>query len=301
MTDSVVVVAGGLVGLGAAGVGAAAAAVAARRDRPYLPGSHAEPAPQRRDPVAAALHHGYSSIGLAVGLDHDGTLRLATAGDEPGGPAFRDAVLAPLAARRRYPTTREPLSLLVELTTEPVETYAILDADLRPYRHLLTRYADGAVVPGAATVLVTGPACPRKLMAAQHTRYAFVDGSMADLESPGAPPDLVPLVSEHVAARFGWDGRDELPAEERHLLRVLVGAAHADGRRVRFHGVPDRPRAARLAFWRELHAAGVDVIGSPDLAALARFLRRSRLTKDERSVNHLRAPRTEGTTAEGVA
>src|SRR5438093_926591 len=82
MTDSVVVVAGGLVGLGAAGVGAGAAAVAARRDRPYLPGSHAEPAPQRRDPVAAALHHGYSSIGLAVGLDHDGTLRLATAGDE---------------------------------------------------------------------------------------------------------------------------------------------------------------------------------------------------------------------------
>ena len=270
--------------------------------------------PSRRDPLAAALHHGYASVALAVGLGPDGTLRLACDVDRDravkrdrvvdrgaDGPAFRDAVLAPLAARRRYPTTREPLTLLVELATEPVEAYSALDAELRAYRHLLTRHVDGAVIPGPVTVLLTGPGCPRDLVATQQTRYAFVDGTFADVEAREAPPSLVPLVSEHVAARFGWDGRDELPAEERHLLRVLVDAAHADGRRVRFHGVPDRPRAARLAFWRELHAARVDLIGTGELAALARYLRRVGLTTSERGMNRALATRTDGPAAEGVA
>jgi hypothetical protein len=68
-----------------------------------------------------------------------------------------------------------------------------------------------------------------------------------------------------------------MPAEERYLLHGLVRAAHADGRRVRFFGIPGRSRRARLAFWRELAAAGVDLIGTRDLGALPRFLRRERL------------------------
>jgi hypothetical protein len=138
---------------------------------------------------------------------------------------------------------------------------------------MLTRFRDGTVTPGPVTVLLTGRTCPRARLTAQDDRYAFVAGTFGDVGVADAPRSLVPLVSEDVAGRFGWDGRDEMPAEERHLLRVLVRAAHADGRRVRFSGVPERPRGARLAFWRELHAAGVDLIGSPDLAALPRFLR----------------------------
>ena len=286
MTSSVAVVAGGLVGLGAAGMAAGTLAVSARRDRPYLPGSHAEPVPGRRDPLRDALHHGYASVGLAVEVGADGRLRLT--GDDP--PTVRDAVLEPLVGRRRYPTLREPLALLVEPRGEPVETYAALDYELRAYHRVLTRYSEGEVVQGPVTVLLTGPDCPRELLATQQTRYAFVVGTFADIDSSAAPPALVPLVSEHVAGRFGWDGRDEMPAEERHLLRVLVRAAHADRRRVRFSGIPARPRRARRAFWRELSAAGVDLIGTADLGALARQLRGPRLTIGERSVNRTRTP-----------
>jgi hypothetical protein len=42
---------------------------------------------------------------------------------------------------------------------------------------------------------------------------------------------------------------------------------------VRVFGVPENRRAVRRAFWRELHAAGVDLIGACDVAPLRRFLR----------------------------
>jgi hypothetical protein len=65
-----------------------------------------------------------------------------------------------------------------------------------------------------------------------------------------------------------------MPTEERHQLRGLVETARAEGRRVRFFGVPARPRRIRNAYWRELHEAGVDLITTTDLLALARRRRR---------------------------
>jgi hypothetical protein len=280
MMSSGTVVALGLVGLGAAGTAAAAGAASARRQRPYLPGSHAERAHALRDPLGP-LRLGYASMHVAVRLDEDGRLRLGADDPDPAR-TLRRLVLAPLLARGPAPgrpSVREPLCLLVELLGDPDRTYTALDAQLRAHAPLLTRYRAGCVTPGPVTVLLTDAAALRRRVAAQDDRYAFLDGTFGDIGAahgagPGAPPrELVPLVSENMAWRFGWDGRGDMPAEERHLLRVLVRAAHADARRVRFFGVPERPHRVRSAFWRELHAAGVDLIGSSDLTALPRFLR----------------------------
>jgi hypothetical protein len=81
-----------------------------------------------------------------------------------------------------------------------------------------------------------------------------VDGP-ADLEPGGLPVTVAPLVTEALGARLGWDPREEWPespAEAWHILRFLIGAAHAGGRRVRFVDVPEDPRAVRTAFWQEL-------------------------------------------------
>jgi len=252
------------------------AAFATERPRRYLTGSHAERDDRRRDPLAAALRYGYSSLHVAVTPSSDGELRLARSEH-----TLRSKVLEPLAARVAergfvFAGQREPFVLLVELLGTPQRAYELLDDHLRAQPGLLTRFVLGEVQPASVTVVLTGPTAPRHLLARQRERLAFVDGTFADLGRPDAPVELVPLVSEQVGVRFGWDGRDEMPAEERHILRVLVKAAHADGRRVRFFGVPSRPRQARMAFWRELHAAGADLIGGADLAALARFLRRQR-------------------------
>jgi hypothetical protein len=202
-----------------------------------------------------------------------------------GPNTLEQLVLAPLAERvkptahgRVYPGRPEPFLLLLRLGPDhdPAGAYTALDAQLRGHASMLTRYAGGRIAPGALTVVLSGPHWPRRLLADAYERYAFTEGTFADLDSPTAPPSLVPLVSDGFAARFGWDPRErwvELPPEARHIMRSLVRAAHDDGRWVRFVDVPDRPRRVRLGLWRELRAAGADFIGTADTAALARFLR----------------------------
>src|SRR4029450_8312921 len=82
------------------------------------------------------------------------------------------------------------------------------------------------------------------------------------------------MITEPWSRRFGWDGREPISAEERHLLHAMVRAAHDDGRTVRLAGLPGVSRSARRAIWTELGAAGVDVIGDSDLRGLSRHLRK---------------------------
>ena len=77
------------------------------------------------------------------------------------------------------------------------------------------------------------------MLSARESRLFFAEGTLADVDRR-VPTSVVPLVGEHVAWRFGWDGRGEMPGEERHVLRALVAAARAEGQRVRLFGVPEK-------------------------------------------------------------
>lgn len=70
-----------------------------------------------------------------------------------------------------------------------------------------------------------------------------------------------------LATDIPWFRDEVLTEADRRRLRQLVDQAHAQGRRIRFWGVQDQPFA-----WRELHAAGVDLINTDRLADLRAFL-----------------------------
>ena len=75
-------------------------------------------------------------------------------------------------------------------------------------------------------------------------------------------------MSDNWTSHFKWRGAGPLGQEERNKLEDAVAKAHARGRKIRFWATPDRVEA-----WRELDAAGVDLINTDDLAGLAAFLR----------------------------
>ncbi|UCF37491.1 MAG: hypothetical protein JSU96_01060 [Acidobacteriota bacterium] len=79
----------------------------------------------------------------------------------------------------------------------------------------------------------------------------------------------MPWISDDFTRYFSWQGRGEMPAEERELLKRIVEAAHRLGFRLRFWATPDYP-----VVWRELQNAGVDLIGADDLYALQGFLKK---------------------------
>jgi hypothetical protein len=310
MDNTLATVAAGLVGLAGSGALAAGGAARARRGRPYLAAGLFVALDGPVDPAATAARAGYAGVEVGVRIDPDTTaptLRL-TCAMPPGEPAptFDQAVLTPLAIRvagnplgRVHPRRAEPFLLLVRAEPEPDpdtgavratgREYDTLDRLLRPHAPILTSFVGGRVVPGAITVVLTGPCWSKADLLGAYERYAFLEGRFADLEPGGLPVGVAPMITGPLAARLGWDGREEwpeFPAEARHIIRSLVRAAHADGRKIRFVDVPEGPRRVRNAFWRELRAAEVDVIGSRHRAALARFLRRPA----RRTYKHRAAP-----------
>jgi hypothetical protein len=169
----------------------------------------------------------------------------------------------------------QPFTVVLE-PADGVAPALVLDAledELAEYSGMLTRTVAGSV--RRAPVLVALAGAPRGALHAHESRLFFLEGTFADIDRR-VPSTVVPLVGEHVAWSLGWDGRGEMPGEERHMLRALIATAHAEGKRVRVFGVPEHRGAARRALWRELHAAGVDLIGACDLGTLRRFLRAQR-------------------------
>jgi hypothetical protein len=284
MTDGVSTVVSGLVGLAGTGGAAAIVAAAVHRQRPYLAAGHAIGAPDATGLLPLALRLRLGGLTVPVRPGPRGELFVGHGEPEPGR-TLRRLVLRPLAnalaARggRLHPEQRAPFGLVVEFVgperdaTTLLRAYRALDRQLRDHGPMLSRFSDGRFLAGAVTVTVDGTLNVRRLTAAQDERYAFAEGTFDDIGSASAPASVVPAVSDRWFRRFGWDGQEPFPAEERHLLHGLVAAAHAEGRTVRIGGVPARPGRIRRAFWSELRAAGVDAITDPDAVALARFLR----------------------------
>ncbi|MEU1127550.1 phosphatidylinositol-specific phospholipase C/glycerophosphodiester phosphodiesterase family protein [Streptomyces sp. NPDC005899] len=257
---------------------AATAAPVRRRGPRPLGQAHAHNDYLHPRPLLDALAHGFTSVEADVFLV-DGELLVA---HEPAAldpsRTLTSLYLDPLSELIRanhgtvYAGHRSPLRLLIDIKADGAAAYHALDQVLRRHHGMLTRSVGGRVHAGAVTPVVSGDRAARAPMEAQPIRYAFYDGRLDDLGG-AAPASFAPLVSADWTKYFAWRGTGPFPAAERRHLRTLVGAAHREGRRVRFWATPDTAGPARDAVWAELLAAGVDHLNTDDLAGLEAFLR----------------------------
>jgi hypothetical protein len=283
---------GGLAGLAGVAGAVSIGTTLLRRPGAFLPTGHGMAAGRNLDPLPEVLRLGLGGLTVPVTPGPHGELFLGPGGPKPGR-TLRRLVLTPLFARARTRggrLTRDqqvPFRLVVEFVgaNRDAETllraYRMLDQQLRDHASLLSHCDGNTLVPGAVTVSVAGIVDVRELLATQRKRYAFAEGTFDDIGSQSAPPTLVPMISEPWQRRFGWDGLDQISAEERHLLHAMVRSAHEDGRTVRIAGLPEGTAKARRQVWTELGAAGVDVIADGDQSGLVRHLRRHPVSRWE--------------------
>ncbi len=235
-----------------------------------LPRAHAHNDYRHPRPLADALEHGFCSVEADVFLVGGQLLVGHSRFELRPHRTLQALYLDPLRKRvkehggRVYPGG-PPLTLLIDIKSDGPATYAALAKVLAGYREMLTTVQDGKLRSGAVTVIVSGDR-PQEVIAKDEPRYAAIDGRLPDLDDR-RPSHLVPLISDRWGSHFGWRGEGPMPEAERARLRAIVDKAHRLGRRVRFWATPDRP-----AVWKELHAAGVDLINTDDLAGLRRFL-----------------------------
>ncbi|REK10219.1 MAG: hypothetical protein DWQ37_16555 [Planctomycetota bacterium] len=222
-------------------------------------------------PLLDALSHGFTSVEADIFLV-DGKLLVAhTRRELDPERTLEKLYLEPLRERARAGGGSiygdgQPFHLLIDLKSSGEETYAAPSDVLAEYSDTITAVRDGEVDRKAVDVSISGSR-PIATITAQPLRYAGIDGRLSDLDSD-APAHLMPLISDSWAAHFRWRGRGPIDEAEREKLNDAVAKAHAAGRKIRFWATPDNETA-----WRELQAAGVDLINTDDLAGLEAFLR----------------------------
>jgi hypothetical protein len=232
--------------------------------------AHAHNDYEHKRPLFEALEHGFCSVEADVFLV-DGRLLVGhTPLDLRAERTLEKLYLDPLRARVRanhgkvYPGG-PTVHLLVDVKTEANATYTALDRVLTRYADMLSTTRKDRFEEKAVTVVVSGNRA-RAAITAQEVRYAGIDGRPADLDVT-LPADLMPWISASWSSLFRWRGEGPMPAEEQTRLRDYVRKAHQHGRLVRFWATPER-----VEFWKELRAAGVDLINTDKLDELTRFL-----------------------------
>lgn len=240
-----------------------------RAGRPLIQ-AHAHNDYEHRRPLLDALDQGFCSVEADVWLI-DGQLLVAheRANVKPER-SLQALYLEPLRERIRRNAGQvyvhgPPCTLMIDVKSDAVPTYAVLRNVLRPYADILTEFTPTNTTARALTVILTGNR-PTEMVAAESLRHVALDGRLTDLES-NVVTNLYPLISDNWQPHFKWRGEGPLPEAEREKLRQYVQRVHEQGRRLRFWGVPDS-----VVGWRELQNAGVDLIGTDDLPGLADFL-----------------------------
>jgi hypothetical protein len=235
---------------------------------------------EQKRPLLEALDYGFCSVEADVYLV-EGQLWVAhDRKDLKPERTLKSLYLEPLAERVRnrvgiFADPQARLMLLVDVKGQGAEVYQRLKTELAPYAPMLTRFRDTGVVTGAVTVVLSGDRA-WDLARADRDRWCALDGRMSDLTnaapagvagSSRPPASLVPLVSESWRTLFRWDGDGEMSASDKARLKGLVSQAHAQGRKIRFWALPDRPEA-----WKVCQDAGVDLINTDKIPALSAFL-----------------------------
>jgi hypothetical protein len=251
--------------------GGIACGAARAKDAKPLKQAHAHNDYLHERPLLDALDHGFTSVEADIFLV-DGKLLVAHTQREIDPQRTLQALyLDPL--RRRVlagggwvHAGGGPFHLLIDLKSAGEPTYAALSKVLAEYSDIVSAIRDGKLDQKAVDVSISGNR-PIAVLSSEPLRYAGIDGRLSDLESD-FPAHLMPLLSDNWRTHFKWRGEGPIAEAERKKLSDTVAQAHADGRRIRFWATPDN-----VAMWRELHAAGVDMINTDDLAGLEGFLR----------------------------
>jgi glycerophosphoryl diester phosphodiesterase len=211
---------------------------------------HAHNDQENERPLQQALELGFCSVEVDVHLVGEQLLVGHDPEDLDPAKTLEAMYLAPLVGSTRA------IILLVDVKTEAESTWSAIDRALASHDLGMVQ----VVISGGEARDAIRNATPRR---------ASLDGRIVDLDA-GVDAALFPLISDKWTDHFTWVGGVEpQPAEQRIALKALVERAHAAGHKIRFWQTGDRTEV-----WQAQVDAGVDLIGTDDLAGLAGFLNR---------------------------
>ncbi|HVM88756.1 MAG TPA: hypothetical protein VMT76_11260 [Puia sp.] len=160
-----------------------------------------------------------------------------------------------------YRDKSKQLQLLIDLKTGGEPTLAALIRVLQSYPEIIHCKSLSIVITG------NKPPVDQWL---EYPSYIYFDGNCNE----NYPASLLPkirMLSGDLAELTKWDGRSVMNDSDSVKLAETINKAHAEGKKIRFWGAPDFPKA-----WLQLIKLGADWINTDHIPELAKFLEKSR-------------------------
>lgn len=239
-----------------------------------LPNAHAHNDYAHDRPLWDALQYGFTSLEADVFLI-DGELYVYH--DRPAKPdparTLRNLYLEPLRQlleRQQgeiYPGYDVVFYLMIDIKADGEAVYQKLKEQLPEYREILTSYRGKEIEHRPVTIFLSGDR-PISTVLAEDERLVALDGRPEDI-GKGIDAAYMPVISDRYGRHFSWQGEGDMSTAEWRKLRILVGNAHAEGKKVRFWASPEKE-----SVWQTLLRAQVDLVNTDELARLRDFLRK---------------------------
>jgi hypothetical protein len=248
-----------------------------------LPNGHAHNDYEKSWPaLTTALSKGFVSIEIDV-FPYQNQLKVAHIGFLLGtAPELESLYFKPLEAwlaqhETLFLDSTQRLRFMIDIKQDAPRTYALLRVLCEQYKHLITRYypQQDSVVYGVLDILLSGSK-PYEQVLKDSVRYMLMDGGLGEINDSIRTSAIAPRVSARYGSLFTWKGKGEMPRTELSRLRKIVATAHADGRKVRFWGMPNK-----VAVWNFLLDEGVDWMNVDDLEGYRVFYQDYYLKKKE--------------------
>ena len=236
-------------------------------------GAHAHNDYEHEHPLFDALHYGFTSVEADIYLI-DGRLLVSHTRPILKAKTLDQLYLSPLDSiikahnGKVYPGYDGPFYLMIDLKSDGPAAYPVLKAALAHYPALspsaVHRQA-GAGTQGPVIIFLSGNRPMNAVLEDPGARIAL-DGRPEDV-GKGYTSEVMPVISDNYRKWSSWSGTDEPTTKDLLSIKDLARRVHAEGKKLRLWAIPDNPVA-----WKELLAAGVDVINTDKLKDLSQFL-----------------------------
>ena len=163
-----------------------------------------------------------------------------------------------------FPDT--PITLMIDIKSDAVKTYQLLDSVLEKYKSIITTYEDGVITWRKVTIVLSGHR-PYSLVRRLAFRRVFIDEDLRSIPTDQAAPGGDILASCKYSHFFKWTGKGSMPVDAKDRLIQYVQAAHQNDLKVRLWASPDNTKV-----WKALLDCGVDLINTNNIQKLKRFL-----------------------------
>lgn len=218
---------------------------------------------QHKQPLFEALHNGYTYVEADVYVHRN---RLVVTHVLPlihHHRTLESLYLQPLADYisanngEIYPGYEQPITLMIDIKSDPVKTYELLKPLLEKYRTALN---------GKVRIVLSGNK-PYGQVMADSAKLVTLDADLRKINRKAANDSLLAMASCKYSKLLKWKGSGALSLRDRLRLTAYVAQAHLYGAKVRLWHSPDSP-----VVWHQLLQCGVDLINTDKLSRLRDFL-----------------------------